>query len=407
MKNEFNPLVFKDKRKEEIQKLCYSKWVESNYKGVVVLPTACGKSMIGLMALIKHRHLTKLFIVVPKVDLMNQWYNDIIEYCKVSPENVGRIGGKYKVEGKPITIAVINSIRDKIFSSELLILDEVHGFFSKENSKFLLKGSHRRILGLTATIEKSDDSHLKFIKNLPIIYNMEQKEAVDKGLVSPYKIINIGCTLSSTEQRKYDYHDKIVKTEMRYFNYDMKEILNNMKFSNDPERKMIATSILRAIRGRKTIVANSENKLIKVIETIISLKNSKIIVFCEYIKTADYIIKELKKLKIKGAKFHSKMSTIEKEQMFDKFKNNEVSVMISVKALIEGTNIPDCDTAMIVSGNSVKKDIIQSAGRVIRVTDDKDYATIYQFYVKDTVDEKWTKKRTSHIKKAAIGVEWK
>jgi superfamily II DNA or RNA helicase len=399
MKNEFYPLEFKDSRKEKIQKEAYKKWEESNYKGIIVAPTGIGKSFLIYMALLKHRHLGKLFVIVPKIDLLHQTYNDIIEKCQVKPEFVGRIGGGFKEDSRPITIAVIDSIRDKVFSSELLIIDEMHRVLSSKNRKFLVKGNHKRIMGLTATIGPQD--------LLPVIYTMKQEEAVNKGLISKFKIVNIGCDLLPMEQRKYNWHDTIVKKDMRHFGYDMATIINVMKCSNDYEMKTIATGIFRAIQGRKSIVCNSQNKLDTTIKLIKDNINNKILVFCEYIKTADYIIKTLKKDKIKAGKFHSKMKSVEKQNLFDKFKNNEVTIMIAVKGLDEGTNIPDCDMGIIVSGSSVERQIVQRIGRVVRVSPNKEYATIFQIYVRNSKDEDWTKTRTKFMKKSAMSVEWK
>ena len=145
---------------------------------------------------------------------------------------------------------------------------------------------------------------------------------------------------------------------MRHFNYDMASIINTMRLSNDIDMKTIATGIFRAIQARKTIVANSQSKLDTTIKLIKDNNNKKILVFCEYIKTADYIIRELKKDKIKAGKFHSKMKTKEKQDLFNKFKNNDITIMIAVKGLDEGTNIPDCDMAVIVSGSSVERQIV-------------------------------------------------
>lgn len=400
MNDEFSPLIFLNKEKEKIQKLSYRKWEESNKKGIIEIVTGVGKTQIGLMSLIKHRHLTNIFIVVPSADLLKQWYDDIVKYCQVSPENVGRVGGKYKEVGRPITIGIINSIRDKAFRSELLILDEYHLYHSKKNSHFLLKGNHKRIMGLTATMKNN-------CINLPIVYKMEQKEAVDKGLICPYKIVNIGCNLTPMEQEKYNRHNMTMKVNFPHFGFDLASVFNSARFSNDAETKNMAMTIVRAIQHRKSLVGNSISKLDTTIKLIKDNKNKKILLFCEYVKTADYIIKQLKKEKILGGKYHSKMKQKEKDVLFDKFRNNEITIMCAVKSLKQGTNIPDCDSVIIVSGNSVKIDIIQQAGRALRLAVGKDYSTIYQIYCKDTKDEDWTKSRTKFVKDAAIGVEWK
>ncbi|NCD07272.1 MAG: DEAD/DEAH box helicase [Spirochaetia bacterium] len=399
MNDEFSPLIFGDKRKEKIQKEAYINWEKNNYRGIVELVTGGGKSQIGLMALLKHRHLTKLFIVVPKIDLLNQWYVDVIDKCQVNPEFVGRVGGKFKEYNKPITIAVINSIRNKAISSELMILDEIQHYSSKSNSHFLLKGNHKRILGLTASMGEN-------ILKLPIVYTMSQEEAVNIGIISPYKIVNIGCDLTPSEQITYNKHNMVMKVNFPYFEYDLKSVFVAVKCSNDTEQRNMAMSVVRAIQHRKSLVGNAQNKLNTTIKLIKDNKNKKILVFCEYIKTSDYIIKQLKKDGIVAGKFHSKMKTCEKQDLFDKFKNSKITTMIAVKGLDEGTNIPDCDMAIIVSGSSVQRQIVQRIGRVVRISEGKSYATIYQVYCRGTKDEDWTKTRSNFVKKGAIGIEW-
>lgn len=384
------------------KKETYDMEVEDNHNfianGFVVHNS--GKSFLIAMALLKHRHLDKIFVIVPKIDLMNQLYDDIVKYCKIKEDTIGRIGGGYKEDNCPITIAVIDSIRNKTFSSELLCVDEVHNLNGIKNRHFFVKGSHKRIMGLTATIDKSKSL-------LPIIYEMTQKEAVDKKLIAPYKMVNIGVDLIGEESNKYRYYTNLIKTDMRHFNYDLASIINNAKFSNDSKQKQLAMGILRAIKARKTILANSKAKADKTLEIIDLNKNSKILVFCEFIKTADLLLRQLKKIGIVGGKFHSKMTKEDKQILFDKFKNNEINVMIAVKSLDEGTNIPDCDIALVMSGSSVARQIIQRIGRVLRLSDSKDYATIYQIYCKGTKDEDWTKKRSSYVKKAAMEIVWK
>ena len=50
------------------------------------------------------------------------------------------------------------------------------------------------------------------------------------------------------------------------------------------------------------------------------------------------------------------------------FKNDKYRVMISVKSLDEGTNVPSVSTAIIIAGTSVKRQMIQRLGRILRKT---------------------------------------
>jgi len=62
----------------------------------------------------------------------------------------------------------------------------------------------------------------------------------------------------------------------------------------------------------------------------------------------------------------------------------------------EGYNLPALDVAIIFSGDSTKRQIIQRIGRVLRKKEQK--SSIYQVYVVDTFEELYAKKRYDLIK---------
>ncbi|WP_342764759.1 helicase-related protein, partial [Haloferax sp. Atlit-6N] len=64
------------------------------------------------------------------------------------------------------------------------------------------------------------------------------------------------------------------------------------------------------------------------------------------------------------------------------------NVMFSVKALIEGVDVPDADMGIIrVSSGSVRQRI-QTLGRILRTGDDPDSKSeLWVLYARDTVDE--------------------
>jgi len=65
-----------------------------------------------------------------------------------------------------------------------------------------------------------------------------------------------------------------------------------------------------------------------------------------------------------------------------------------VKAIEEGLDVPDIEMAVIVSGNSTKRQYIQRMGRSLRVEPGKT-ALIINIYANGTKDENWLKNRQS------------
>src|ERR671923_271606 len=79
-------------------------WKKNKFNGVVELPTGAGKSYLGQMAI----ELTKrsTLVVVPTLDLLNQWY-DLLSSA-FGNTIVGIIGGGY-YEVHPLTVTTYES----------------------------------------------------------------------------------------------------------------------------------------------------------------------------------------------------------------------------------------------------------------------------------------------------------
>ena len=69
-------------------------WQQHGRRGVVVLPTGSGKSHVALMAMIEVQRST--LVVVPTIDLMNQWYDLLTNAFDVE---VGLLGGAGPARG--------------------------------------------------------------------------------------------------------------------------------------------------------------------------------------------------------------------------------------------------------------------------------------------------------------------
>ena len=110
---DFSPIVFKDKNKELIQRKAYSKWEGNGCRGTIELATGGGKTLIGIMA-IQQKIPCRVIIVVPKIDLQEQWIQAINEQLgeyKSIHEHIGRVGAGFHDINKHVTVCIINSIR--------------------------------------------------------------------------------------------------------------------------------------------------------------------------------------------------------------------------------------------------------------------------------------------------------
>ena len=85
-------------------------------------------------------------------------------------------------------------------------------------------------------------------------------------------------------------------------------------------------------------------------------------------------------LGMKVTHFTSAESALEREQIKRQFADaNPYQVIVAIKCLDEGVNIPSIKTAFILASSTNPKEYIQRRGRVLRLAPSKPYATIYDF----------------------------
>ncbi len=64
---------------------------------------------------------------------------------------------------------------------------------------------------------------------------------------------------------------------------------------------------------------------------------------------------------------------------------------MSGRVLNEGVDVPDCRVAIIVSGNSTKREYIQRLGRILRPMEGK--ALLYELITSGTTEEEIARRR--------------
>ena len=391
---------FLDMSPREWQKKAFKTWVANNYVGTVEAVTGTGKTFVGIMA-IKILKTHDFLIVVPTLALQKQWNEELIKEG-ILQNDIGLINGSEKVVDKKYTIGVINSLRNLKFNCKSIILDEIHRYSGDINKKIFINNDFKILLGLSATPKlESRETHLA-IDKCPIIFKYSHEDAKNDNVINDFNMINVGVELTSNERIEYNIADNDVKTYLKLFGNDFKCAVSLARHNSD------ASYLMKQVSRRKQIIQNCVNKSIKCVQLINELQkenNFKSIIFTELIETANTIKKQLESQKINSAIYHSGIKSKEKNKFFDDFRNGIFNIIISVRALDEGINIPDINNAIIVGGNSTTKQLIQRAGRVLRKVKGKT-ATIYQIYALNTKDEDWLNKRSKKINGSAESIKW-
>lgn len=398
----------------EYQTDAIDEWENREYRGIFDMATGTGKTFTGLGGVIRlAQHLSgklAVFIVCPYQHLVEQWVEDIVAFgiqpiigysastqkdWKKRLENAV-LDHKLKVRNRDFfcfvstnatfASAYVQGQIAKIRGDALLVVDEAHNFGATHLSRTLTDKFNYR-LALSATIDRHNDpegtaSLFRYFGEKCIEYPLER--AIKEEKLTRYKYFPIIVTLNETELAKYgELSFEIGKCVIKGRN-------GKMKLSDKGK-------ILAMARAR--LVAGAEDKLVKLCEYIQPYANdTHILVYCgaakmlaenqdftdtddEDIRQIDAVSKMLgNKLNMKISQFTSKEDMKERERLKREFSSGEdLQVLVAIKCLDEGVNIPKIKLAFILASTTNPKEYIQRRGRVLRLAKDKEFAVIYDF----------------------------
>ena len=147
-------------------------------------------------------------------------------------------------------------------------------------------------------------------------------------------------------------------------------------------------------------MSDLENKLEALREQILKYKNKNhLLVYCgattidapdndsansdekETIRQIQAVCKMLgNELNMKVAQFTSQEDMKDRTSIKHLFARGDMlQVLVAIKCLDEGFNIPEIQTAFILASTTNPKEYIQRRGRVLRLSEGKEYAEIYDF----------------------------
>ena len=358
----------------DYQKRALVEFKQNKKRGIVILPTAAGKTVIGLKAIEEFGQ--KTIVVVPTKNLLYQWIEHLTRYTSITRDMVGQLGDQIK-EIKEITVTTYDSARININvlrkDFNFLILDEAHHSAAKETLKVLrgLPATYR--LGLTATPDRSDKGEelLFDLIGKPIIV-AKVSDLAKNGYVANYQLKTLKVPLDENERKQYEDFMGIYKSYLRKRNIQIRSPRDYerhliFRVNQDPEAK----AALDAHRKARTLVFSSKAKLRKVEELLIQHADDKVIIFSEF----NDMVYLLSRNHLIPAITHETKSS-ERENILSKFGTGEYSKLITGRVLDEGWDCGSVNVGIIVSGTGQARQFIQRLGRILRPKEDE--AILYE-----------------------------
>jgi superfamily II DNA or RNA helicase len=326
-------------------------------------------------------------VIVPTLDLMNQWYDLLISTFNAEIGLIG--GGFYEIGAITVTTYASAFRHQERLGNQfgLVIFDEAHHLPS-EGYKYAAEFAIAPFrLGLTATPDRADGGENE-LENLigKFVYRLEAQELAGEFLAD-YTIERIEVELSDAERESYQ-KERLIYTDFRrvknlpYGQEGWRMFLIHSAKSEDGRRAM------KAYRNYKKIALGTESKIHVLEDLLTRHKRDKVLIFTAenemvYRISNDYLIPAIThETNVKERKF-----------WLDAFNNGDVLALATSKVLNEGVNIPDASVAIILSGSGSSREHIQRLGRILRKKDDKQ-AILYEVVARNTAEEYTSQKRS-------------
>lgn len=400
--------------KRDWQEQALREWARAGCRGVVEAATGTGKTAVAFAAMEKlHNEVgdfLRIAIVVPTRVLARQWREELITTFGMSPLLIGEQHTDAQVEWTPkhpILIAVVNSARirlERVLDGwrkqglvAFLVVDECHRAGSEHNSR-IFEGRYDYALGLSATPERDDNGHEEHVYpglGGPI-FRYSLLKALDDGILAPVTSINYYVDFSKEEQRqwaglKQDIGSAIMVLRQRYpsLNFVPPSLLLKEVSRLTKDGDTLARRIQKLLATRRELLATARERVEcqRDILNWIAKSGERSLIFHETIAAAEasysYLVEHLG---VRAVLDHSNMSKDNRTGAAEHFRQDRSQVLVAVRALDEGVDVPDASVAVIVAGSRSRRQRIQRFGRVLRQSGDK-RAVVMSILVRGTPEE--------------------
>lgn len=363
-------------------------WLKAGGRGIVVLPTGAGKTVVAYDAIA--RLGVRTLIIVPTIELLRQWRSGVIERLQLPAKAVGAIGGGERTSG-PITVITYDSAamkRRRLDGFGLLVFDEVHHLPAQSYRVIVEKAGAPWRLGLSATLERADGRHQELTGLIgPVVYQRDPEELSAQKHIAAYKERRIYVDLTSEEEMRYE----TLMAEWRWYLATRRSQLGSGPgmFAALIRRSGFdagARSALRAHHEARLVAMNARAKLDAIEQLLRKHAQDKVIVFSEYVGMVERISRQLMLPAITY-----RTPPAERRAILAGFRSGEMSKLVTGRVLNEGVDVPDANVAIVASGSASMREYVQRLGRVLRPKPTE--AQLYELISRRTTERNAARRR--------------
>jgi len=312
---------------------------------LLLSPTASGKSLMiyGIVRYYVDKG-QKILLVVPTTSLVEQMVGDFCDYGWDADSYCYKIyGGRERSNNYPVTVTTWQSIYklEKSFFEDfdVVIGDEAHLFKSKSLISIMTKLHHAKYrFGFTGTLDGSQTHKWVLEGVFGPSYNVTKTaELMEKGHLSK---LDIRCLVLKHNPKKFD--------------------------NFEDETQFIITN-------------DKRNNFIK--NLVLDLKGNSLVLFSRIEAHGVPLYELINSCKSKGQKVffvHGGVDTVEREKVREiTERENNAVIIASYGVFSTGINIKNLHNVIFASPSKSRIRNLQSIGRVLRKSSNKNKATLY------------------------------
>ena len=363
-------------------------WEQRGRRGVVVLPTGAGKSLVAQLAIARVARST--LVVAPTIDLMNQWYGLLTQSFGIE---IGLLGGGYH-ELADITVSTYDSayMHMERYGNRfgLLVYDEVHHLPGQMYSHSAEMSIAPYRLGLTATPERADGRHVLLDSLVgPVVYEKGIRQLAGAYLAD-YRVERRAVQMVAEERVAYEVAHDEYRAFLEEKNIRMGAANGWRRFVQLSSSSSAGRRAMLAYRRHRQIALGTTSKL-RVLEEIFKAHpRDRVLVFTNDNETVYHISQTF----LVPAITHLTRSK-ERKHLLEGFNAGDYLVLVTSKVLNEGINMPAAHVAVVLSGSGTIREHVQRLGRILRRQHGRE-AVLYEVVSSDTLEDRISARRRRH-----------
>lgn len=328
---------------QEARSAIENEWAKGVKKTLLVLPTGCGKTIV-FSKIVEDRVLEgdRVLVMAHRAELLDQAADKLQKStglaCAVEKAEQSCLGSWNRVVVGSVQSLQRQKRLDKFDPDyfDTIVVDEAHHVLADSYQKVMDHFSNAKVLGVTATAERSDMKNLgSFFETLAYEYSLPR--AIREGYLCKIMVqtVPLKIDLNSVGIQNGDY------------------AAGETAEALDPYLEQIASEMENYCKDRKTVV------------------------FLPLIKTSQKFCDILNRHGFKSAEVNG--NSADRTEILEAFDKGEYNVLCNAMLLTEGWDCPSVDCVIVLRPTKIRSLYVQMVGRGTRLSPGKKDLLVLDF----------------------------